>query len=134
MIPRDLFESEPLEESTLTETKPETKASTVADSVMSTQPAAQSSSNEVSPMISKKQPGKKEILPDPTNELYTPIKALSTFNYDWRLKARLVKVYPKRFYKSNKGCLLNIEIMDMHGTQIQATFFNDACEKFEPLL
>jgi len=48
--------------------------------------------------------------------LYTPIKALSTFNYDWRLKARLVKIYPKRFYKSNKGCLLNIEIMDMYGT------------------
>lgn len=73
-------------------------------------------------------------LPDPTNELYTPIKALSTFNYDWRLKCRLTKVYPKRIYKSNKGCLLNVELMDMYGTQIQATFFNDACEKFEGLL
>jgi len=59
---------------------------------------------------------KQAELPDPTNELYTPIKALSTFNYDWRLKARLVKVYPKRYYKSNKGCLLNVELMDMYGT------------------
>ncbi len=73
-------------------------------------------------------------LPDPTNCLYTPIKALSTFNYDWRLKARLVKVYPKRFYKNNKGCLMNVELMDMYGTQIQATFFNDACEKFEHII
>ena len=24
--------------------------------------------------------------------------------------------------------------MDMHGTQIQATFFNDACEKYEAIL
>lgn len=24
--------------------------------------------------------------------------------------------------------------MDMYGTQIQATFFNDACEKFETIL
>ena len=40
----------------------------------------------------------------------------------------------KRYFKNNKGCLLNVELMDMHGTQIQATFFNDACEKYEPIL
>jgi hypothetical protein len=57
-------------------------------------------------------------LPDPCEVLYTPIKALSTFNYDWRLKVRLTKMYGKRFYKNNKGCLLNVEFMDNYGTQI----------------
>jgi replication factor A1 len=77
---------------------------------------------------------RKEELSDPTNELYTPIKALSTFNYDWRLKARLTKKYEKRPFKGGKGCLMNIELMDQHGSQIQATFFNDAVEKLgDPL-
>ena len=62
------------------------------------------------------------------------IKALSTFNYDWRLKVRLTKTYGKKFYKNNKGCLMNVEFMDNYGTQIQATFFNDACEKYEGIL
>ena len=30
--------------------------------------------------------------------------------------------------------MLNIELMDKHGTQIQATFFKDAVDKFDPIL
>ena len=33
-------------------------------------------------------------------EYYTPIKALSTFIYDWRIKARLVKKSPRKEWKT----------------------------------
>lgn len=78
--------------------------------------AEDQSNKQTTQPAAKVQTVKGSELPDPTNCLYTPIKALSTFNYDWRLKARLVKVYPKRYYKNNKGCLMNIELMDMYGT------------------
>lgn len=29
---------------------------------------------------------------------------------------------------------MNIELMDKHGTQIQATFFKDAVDKFDPII
>jgi replication factor A1 len=51
-------------------------------------------------------------------EPYTPIKALSTFNYDWRIKARVTKKGERRSWKNQRseGYLLNIELMDKHGT------------------
>ena len=53
-------------------------------------------------------------------EYYTPIKALSTFIYDWRIKARLTKKGPKKSWKNNRseGYFINIELMDNHGTMI----------------
>jgi replication factor A1 len=53
-------------------------------------------------------------------EAYTPIKALSTFNYDWRIKARVTKKGERRSWKNQRteGYLMNIELMDKHGTQI----------------
>jgi len=33
-------------------------------------------------------------------EAYTPIKALSTFNYDWRIKARVTKKGERRSWKN----------------------------------
>ena len=33
-------------------------------------------------------------------EPYTPIKALSTFNYDWRIKARVTKKGERRSLKN----------------------------------
>lgn len=33
-----------------------------------------------------------------------------------------------------EGCLMNIDIIDKEGTQIQATFFNEAANKFHPIL
>jgi hypothetical protein len=49
---------------------------------------------------------------------YTPIKALSTFTNDWRIKARVTKKHEMRHWKNAKseGKLLNIELMDQHGT------------------
>ena len=57
---------------------------------------------------------------DKINDLYTPIKALSTFNYDWRIKARCIKKYDRKCWKNarSEGYLLNIDLMDMYGTQI----------------
>ena len=51
-------------------------------------------------------------------DIYTPIKALSTFNYDWRIKARLIKKHDRKQWKNSRseGYLLNIDLMDMHGT------------------
>lgn len=69
-------------------------------------------------------------------EYYTPIKALSTFIYDWRIKARLVKKGPRKEWKNSRseGYFFNIELMDCHGTMIQATFFKTAADKFDPVL
>jgi len=52
--------------------------------------------------------------------LYTPIKALSTFTYDWKIKARVIKKFEKRYWKKAKseGHLMNVELMDSYGTQI----------------
>jgi len=81
-------------------------------------------------------PGLAKVQDQFIEEPYTPIKALSTFNYDWRLKARVTKKGEIRRWKNqrNEGYLLSIELMDKHGTQIQATFFKDACDKFEPII
>eukprot|EP00347_Sterkiella_histriomuscorum_P003463 403364199 len=68
--------------------------------------------------------------------IYTPIKALSTFNYDWRIKARVVKKHEKKLWKNSKGegWIMNIELMDCFGTQIQATFFKDSAERFDQII
>ena len=63
---------------------------------------------------------------------YTPIKTLNTFNFDWKIKARVTKKHPKRPWKNAKteGSVFNIELMDNEGTQIVGTFFNDSAEKY----
>eukprot|EP00347_Sterkiella_histriomuscorum_P004608 403359819 len=68
--------------------------------------------------------------------VFTPIKALSTFHYDWRIKARIIKKYEKKTWKNqrNEGSLMNIDLMDSFGTQIQATFFRDALIKFGDMI
>lgn len=63
---------------------------------------------------------------------YTPIKALNTFNFDWKIKARVTKKHAKRPWKNAKteGSVFNIELMDNEGTQIVGTFFNDSAERY----
>ena len=53
-------------------------------------------------------------------DYYTPIKALSTFIYDWKIKARLTKKGIRKTYKNarSEGYFMNIELMDAHGTMI----------------
>ena len=64
---------------------------------------------------------------------YTPIKSLNTFNFDWKVKARITKKHVKRPWKNakNEGWVFNIEIMDSFGTQIVATFFNESAVKYD---
>ena len=54
------------------------------------------------------------------SDLYTPIKALSTFIYDWRIKARLTKKGQRKSYKNarTEGYFMHVELMDSHGTMI----------------
>lgn len=67
---------------------------------------------------------------------FTPIKALTTFVNDWIIKARVTKKYERRTWNNarGKGYLMNIDLIDAFGSQIQATFFKDAVDKFEPKL
>ena len=57
-------------------------------------------------------------------------------NSDWIIKARITKKFPVRTYhnKNGSGKLLNFELIDRHGTQIQATCFNKAVDKFDQIL
>ena len=76
-----------------------------------------------------------EVLGDVNNQdtQYTPIKSLNTFNFDWKIKARITKKHQKKPWKNAKGagCLLNVELIDSFGTQIVATFFNDVAERWD---
>ena len=69
---------------------------------------------------------------------YTPVKALATGFEDWRIKVRIIKKYEKRSYPGrdgrNGGQVLSIDMVDGFGTMIQGTFFNDAVNRFDPLL
>ena len=63
--------------------------------------------------------------------MYMPIKALNTFSRDWKIQARVASKSEKRQTR-NGGSLLKIELVDMYGTQIEGTFFNEAADQFEP--
>ncbi len=71
-----------------------------------------------------------------SSEYYTPIKTLNTFNMDWKIKARVTKKYPLKEWRNAKGqgFLLNIELVDSLGTEIQGTFFNDQAKKFDEVM
>ncbi|CAI2360853.1 unnamed protein product [Moneuplotes crassus] len=70
------------------------------------------------------------------DDAYTPIKTVSPLNSDWIIKARVSKKNKVKEWSNSRGSgkLLNIELIDRHGTQIQATFFNKAVDKFEPMI
>jgi len=55
-----------------------------------------------------------------TKGTYTPIKSLNTFLFDWKIKARVTKKHIKKAWRNQKGGgnLLNIELIDIAGTQI----------------
>jgi replication factor A1 len=67
---------------------------------------------------------------------YTPIAALTTNSQDWIIKARVTKKYDKRTWNNarGKGYLMNIDLIDAYGSQIQATFFKEAVDKFEGVI
>ena len=62
--------------------------------------------------------------------MYMPIKALNTFSRDWKIQARVASKSEKRMTR-NGGFLVKIELVDMYGTQIEGTFFNEAADQFD---
>lgn len=70
------------------------------------------------------------------SENYMPIKHLNSYTKDWKIKARVTKKAPIRCWNNAKGTgkLLNIDLVDREGTGIQATFFNDAADKFGDMI
>ena len=67
------------------------------------------------------------------DDSFMPIKALNSFLRDWIIKARVSVKGPLR-NTSKGGSLFNIELVDSYATQIKATFFNSAAEKFYSML
>lgn len=68
------------------------------------------------------------------DNFYTPIKALAPNSYDWKIKVRVCKKFEKREWKNarSSGSLLNIHLVDMEGSKIIGTFFNQAADMFDP--
>lgn len=69
-------------------------------------------------------------------EMYTPMRCLNQFSTDWKIRARITKKGDLREWKNAKGegFLMNIDLIDKEGTQMQGTFFGDAAKKFEGIL
>lgn len=65
-----------------------------------------------------------------------PIKALNPYSNKWAIKARITSKSDKRSWNNAKGSgtLFSIDLLDSEGSEIKATFFKEACEKFYPIL
>lgn len=72
------------------------------------------------------------------NENYTPISALSTFLYDWTIRARVAKKSELAEYNNKKtqrnDKFMTLRLNDSNGTQISASFFGEAAEKFYKII
>jgi len=64
--------------------------------------------------------GKPGQFNESADSIYTPIKALNTFLFDWKIKARVTKKHAKKSWKNSRseGTLLNVELIDNQGSQI----------------
>ncbi len=70
-------------------------------------------------------------------DMYTPIRVLNQFSTDWKIRARVTKKDEPKQWRNNRGegTLMNIELIDKEGTQIQSTFFGEeAAKRFAPML
>jgi replication factor A1 len=72
------------------------------------------------------------------HESYTPISALSTFLYDWTLRAKVIKKSELAEYTNPKTSktdkYMTILITDVAGAQISGSFFGESAEKFYTLI
>ena len=61
----------------------------------------------------------------PKEVALTPVAALVTNAKDWRIKARISKLYPVKKWNNprSQGHLLNFDLVDAAGTAITATCF-----------
>ncbi|OMJ75990.1 hypothetical protein SteCoe_24752 [Stentor coeruleus] len=88
--------------------------------------------NQIVPKIGTPMPISKKI--QKLSEQYTPISALSTFLYDWTLKAKVIKKSELKEYLNKKlqrnEKYMSCTLLDNYNTRIQASFFSEAAEKF----
>ncbi|KAI3883590.1 hypothetical protein MKX03_016272, partial [Papaver bracteatum] len=61
-----------------------------------------------------------------------PLVSRNPYQGNWTIKVRLTSKGNLRTYKNarGEGCVFNVELIDQDGTQIQATMFNEAVNKF----
>ncbi|CAA7026979.1 unnamed protein product [Microthlaspi erraticum] len=61
-----------------------------------------------------------------------PLVSLNPYQGSWTIKVRVTNKGVMRTYKNarGEGCVFNVELTDEEGTQIQATMFNAAAQKF----
>jgi len=79
------------------------------------------------------------ILPnDPVsqnNNIYQPVASLNPYQNNWRIKVRCTAKENIKNWKNEKGegKVFNVDLLDKDGTEIRATMFNDAVDKFYPI-
>lgn len=79
--------------------------------------------------------GRPSLMGNAEDAKYIPISVLNTFVQDWTIKAKVVRKNTRNWNNARgNGTLMNVDLMDKHGCQIQATFFNDAVSKFTDVL
>jgi len=64
---------------------------------------------------------------------YFPIRELSTYQSKWTIRARITSCGQMRTFKSKSGSgegkVYNVDLLDVEGGEIRASFFNEAAEK-----
>lgn len=70
------------------------------------------------------------------DDQYQPVTALSPYQKDFKIKVRCTRKGPIRTWSNSRGDgkLFSVDLLDSSGGEIQATCFNDAAEKFFPML
>lgn len=78
----------------------------------------------------------KAIVRDEGNAMVTPIRDINPYSNKWTIKARVTrKAEIKRWSNAKgEGTLFSIDLLDSQGTEIRATFFKEACDKFYSLI
>ncbi|XP_057871294.2 replication protein A 70 kDa DNA-binding subunit B [Cryptomeria japonica] len=61
-----------------------------------------------------------------------PLVSLNPYQGNWTIKVRVTNKGPLRTFRNNRGegSVFNVELTDEDGTQIQATMFKEAADKF----
>jgi hypothetical protein len=56
---------------------------------------------------------------------YTPLRDLNTDLIDWKIKAMVLRKYPRKELKNRCGSLMGFVLIDDYGKQIEGTLFDD---------
>lgn len=73
---------------------------------------------------------------DPSDERFMPLSCLNTFAREWTIKAKVIKKYPMKYWKNERGegNLFSVDLMDREDTQIQATMYKESADKWFEIL